>query len=70
MHQFPETDLLLVLCQHAGQMLSREELISFTRGKNFPIAARSIVVMGRGPQELGGPTDSRGTKLHSILVIG
>ncbi|WP_321794918.1 response regulator transcription factor [Caballeronia sp. J97] len=37
-----ETDLLLALCQHSRQVLSREELIRLTRGKDFPIAARSI----------------------------
>lgn len=37
-----ETDLLLVFCQHPRQVLSREELIGWTRGEGFPIAARSI----------------------------
>ncbi|MEM5295599.1 response regulator transcription factor [Burkholderia sp. JPY481] len=37
-----ETDLLLVFCQHPRQVLSREELISWTRGEGFPIAVRSI----------------------------
>ncbi|VXC91410.1 Transcriptional regulatory protein OmpR [Burkholderia sp. 8Y] len=37
-----ETDLLLVLCRHSRRVLSREELIRLTRGKDFPIAARSI----------------------------
>lgn len=37
-----ETDLLLVLCQNPRQVLSREALIGLTRGKNFPIAARSV----------------------------
>jgi two-component system OmpR family response regulator len=37
-----ETDLLLVLCQNPRQVLSREALISLTRGKNFPIAERSV----------------------------
>lgn len=37
-----ETDLLLVLCQNPRRVLSREELISLTRGKNFPIAERSV----------------------------
>lgn len=37
-----ETDLLLVLCQHARQVISREELINLTRGKDFPIAERSV----------------------------
>jgi two-component system, OmpR family, response regulator len=37
-----ETDLLMVFCQNPRQVLSREELISLTRGKNFPIAARSV----------------------------
>jgi two-component system OmpR family response regulator len=37
-----ETDLLLVLCQNPRQVLSREDLISLTRGKNFPIAERSV----------------------------
>jgi hypothetical protein len=29
-----------------------------------------LLAMRRAPQELGGATDSRGTRLHSILVIG
>lgn len=37
-----ETDLLLVLCQNPRQVLSREALISLTRGQNFPIAERSV----------------------------
>jgi two-component system, OmpR family, response regulator len=37
-----ETDLLLVFCQNARQVLSREALIGLTRGKDFPIAARSV----------------------------
>ncbi|MDR5760518.1 response regulator transcription factor [Caballeronia sp. LZ035] len=37
-----ETDLLLVFCQHAREVLSREALIGLTRGKDFPIAARSV----------------------------
>ncbi|MDR5733954.1 response regulator transcription factor [Caballeronia sp. LZ025] len=37
-----ETDLLLVFCQNARQVLSREQLIGLTRGKDFPIAARSV----------------------------
>ncbi|WP_321857358.1 response regulator transcription factor [Paraburkholderia tropica] len=37
-----ETDLLLVFCRHAREVLSRETLISLTRGRDFPIAARSV----------------------------
>lgn len=37
-----ETDLLLVFCQHSQQVLSRDALIGFTRGNNFPISARSV----------------------------
>jgi two-component system OmpR family response regulator len=37
-----ETDLLMVLCQNPRRVLSREELINLTRGKNFPIAERSV----------------------------
>jgi two-component system, OmpR family, response regulator len=37
-----ETDLLLVLCQNAQRILSREELISLTRGEGYAISARSI----------------------------
>lgn len=29
-----------------------------------------LPAMGRARQELGGATDSRGTRLHSILVTG
>jgi two-component system OmpR family response regulator len=47
--------LLLVLCQHAGQVLSREQLISLTRGRNFPIAARSIdLLISRLRRKLSG----------------
>lgn len=37
-----EADLLLVLCQNAGKVLSRDELISLTRGEGFAIATRSV----------------------------
>jgi two-component system, OmpR family, response regulator len=50
-----ETDLLLVLCQNARRVLSREELISLTRGKNFPIAARSVdLLVSRLRRKLAG----------------
>jgi two-component system, OmpR family, response regulator len=50
-----ETDLLLVLCQNARRVLSREELISLTRGKNFPIAARSVdLLISRLRRKLAG----------------
>lgn len=53
-----ETDLLLVLCQNPRRVLSREELISFTRGKNFPIAERSVdLLISRLRRKLTG--DSR-----------
>lgn len=37
-----ETDLLLIFCQHAREVLSREELINLTRGEGFAISARSV----------------------------
>lgn len=37
-----ETDLLLALCHHPRQVLSRDELIALTRGEAFPISARSV----------------------------
>lgn len=37
-----ETDLLLVFCRHADQVLSRTRLIALTRGENRAIAERSI----------------------------
>lgn len=40
-----EADLLLVLCQHPRQILSREELINLTRGEGFAIATRSIDIL-------------------------
>ncbi|WP_322045629.1 response regulator transcription factor [Paraburkholderia sp. J67] len=50
-----ETDLLLVFCRHARQVLSREELIALTRGKNFPIATRSIdLLVSRLRRKLSG----------------
>jgi two-component system, OmpR family, response regulator len=50
-----ETDLLRVLCQHARQVLSREELIGLTRGQNFPIAERSIdLLVSRLRRKLAG----------------
>jgi two-component system OmpR family response regulator len=43
-----ETDLLLVFCQHAREVLSREELIGLTRGEGFAIAPRSVdILVGR-----------------------
>lgn len=50
-----ETDLLLVLCQNPRQVLSREALISLTRGKNFPIADRSVdLLISRLRRKLAG----------------
>jgi len=37
-----ETDLLLIFCQRSRQVLSREELISHTRGEGFVISTRSV----------------------------
>lgn len=37
-----ETDLLLVFCQNARNVISREELISLTRGEGYAISTRSI----------------------------
>lgn len=37
-----ETDLLLVFCRHAGQVMSRRELIALTRGERYAIDERSI----------------------------
>lgn len=37
-----ETDLLLVFCKRAKEVLSREELIALTRGDGFSISPRSI----------------------------
>jgi two-component system OmpR family response regulator len=50
-----ETDLLLVFCQNSRQVLSREALIGLTRGKNFPISARSVdLVVSRLRRKLAG----------------
>ncbi|CAG9200963.1 DNA-binding dual transcriptional regulator OmpR [Paraburkholderia tropica] len=50
-----ETDLLLVFCRHARQVLSREQLIALTRGKDFPIATRSIdLLVSRLRRKLSG----------------
>ncbi|WP_241024224.1 MULTISPECIES: response regulator transcription factor [unclassified Paraburkholderia] len=50
-----ETDLLLVFCRQPRQVLSREELIALTRGKNFPIASRSIdLLVSRLRRKLSG----------------
>ncbi len=50
-----EADLLLVLCQHPKQVLSREELIRLTRGEGFPIATRSIdLLVSRLRRKLAG----------------
>ncbi len=50
-----ETDLLLVFCRQPRQVLSREELIALTRGKNFPIATRSIdLLVSRLRRKLSG----------------
>ncbi len=37
-----ETDLLLVLYRHAGQVLTRRQLITLTRGEEYAIDERSI----------------------------
>jgi len=50
-----ETDLLLVLCQHVRKVLSREELIGLTRGRDFPISERSIdLLVSRLRRKLAG----------------
>jgi two-component system OmpR family response regulator len=65
-----ETDLLLVFCQHARQILSREALIGLTRGKNFPIAARSVdLVVSRLRRKLAGERASEDT-IRTIRADG
>lgn len=50
-----EADLLLVFCQHPRQVLSREELISLTRGEGFAIGARSVdLLVSRLRRKLAG----------------
>lgn len=50
-----ETDLLLVLCQNAGRILSREELIKMTRGEGFAISMRAIdLLISRLRRKLAG----------------
>ena len=53
-----ETDLLLVLCRYAGQVMSRRELITLTRGDRYAIDERSIdLLVSRLRRKLaqGGP---------------
>ncbi|MRW89865.1 response regulator [Duganella sp. FT80W] len=65
-----ETDLLLVFCQHARQILSREALIGLTRGKNFPIAARSVdLVVSRLRRKLAGERANEDT-IRTIRADG
>ncbi len=50
-----ETDLLLIFCQHARQVLSREDLINLTRGEGFAISTRSIdLLVSRLRRKLSG----------------
>lgn len=50
-----ETDLLLVFCQNARKVLSREELITLTRGEGFAISTRSIdLLVSRLRRKLAG----------------
>ena len=50
-----EADLLLILCQHPRHVLSREELISLTRGEGFAISTRSIdLLVSRLRRKLAG----------------
>jgi two-component system, OmpR family, response regulator len=50
-----EADLLLVLCQHPRQILSREELINLTRGEGFAITTRSVdILVSRLRRKLAG----------------
>jgi two-component system OmpR family response regulator len=50
-----ETDLLMALCQHPRDVLSRDELIGLTRGQGFPISARSIdLLISRLRRKLAG----------------
>lgn len=50
-----ETDLLLALCQHPREVLSRDELIGLTRGQGFPISARSVdLLISRLRRKLAG----------------
>ena len=75
-----EADLLLVLCQHPRQVLSRAELISLTRGEGFPIANRSIdLLISRLRRKLSGnsPLDeliqtvrTDGYAFHTTVSVG
>lgn len=50
-----ETDLLLVFCENARTVLSREELINLTRGEGFAISTRSIdLLVSRLRRKLAG----------------
>ncbi len=50
-----ETDLLLIFCQNAQKILSREELISLTRGEGYAISTRSIdLLVSRLRRKLAG----------------
>jgi two-component system, OmpR family, response regulator len=50
-----EADLLLVLCEHPRQVLSRRELIDLTRGEGFAIATRSVdLLVSRLRRKLAG----------------
>lgn len=65
-----EADLLLVLCQHPRQVLSREALIRLTRGEGFPIATRSIdLLVSRLRRKLVGnnPLDDL---IHTVRTDG
>jgi len=75
-----EADLLLVLCQHPRQVLSRAELIGLTRGEGFPIANRSIdLLISRLRRKLSGnsPLDeliqtvrTDGYAFHATVSVG
>ncbi|GAB3051546.1 response regulator [Stenotrophomonas tumulicola] len=65
-----ESDLLLVLCQHPRQVLSRIELIALTRGDGFPIADRSVdLLISRLRRKLSGnsPLDEL---IHTVRADG
>lgn len=65
-----ETDLLLIFCQHAGEVLSRQELISLTRGEGFAISTRSVdLLVSRLRRKLAGE-DPLGDPIRTVRTDG
>lgn len=65
-----EADLLLVFCQHACQVLTREQLISLMRGEGVAMAPRSVDLLVTRLRCKLAPDDPRADFIRTIQTDG